>query len=159
MVPILNEKRLYKKDRIYVLYPMKKARKPIRYSEFDFVVKESLVKGIGLGLYTKHHLFKGDTIGYYTGTIITDEDAESPKYIDSKYLLYVCKDWWICGEGKKANYTRYINHSSKPNARLIVSARWKTARFVAIKSIPAGTEIFFDYGRDYWDNVDFAPSI
>ncbi|MCZ8343294.1 MAG: SET domain-containing protein-lysine N-methyltransferase [Leptospira sp.] len=134
-----------------------KKRKRIVYSEKDFIVKPSSVPGIGMGLFTKQTLYKGDTVGFYAGKIITDDEAESPKYIDSKYLLWICKDWWIYGEGKLSNYTRYINHSDKPNAELVTSVRWKTARFRVLKSIPEGSEIFFDYGKDYWDNVDFKP--
>lgn len=134
-----------------------KKRKPVKYSVFDFEIKPSSVPGIGNGLFTKQTLYKGDTVGYYSGRIISDDDAESPRYIDSKYLLYVCKDWWIYGEGRESNYTRYINHSDKPNAQLVTSVRWKTARFEVIKTIPEGEEVFFDYGKDYWDNVDFKP--
>jgi SET domain-containing protein len=132
-------------------------RKAVIYNEKDFIVKPSSVPGIGMGLFTKQTLYKGDTVGYYMGRIITDDDAESPKYIDSKYLLWICKDWWIYGEGKESNYTRYINHSDKPNAELVTSVRWKTARFKVLKTIQEGNEIFFDYGKDYWDNVDFKP--
>jgi len=132
-------------------------RKPVIYSEKDFIVKPSSIPGIGMGLFTKQTLYKGDTVGYYMGRIITDEDAESPKYVDSKYLLWICKDWWIYGEGKESNYTRFINHSEKPNAELVTSVRWKTARFKVLKKINEGEEIFFDYGNDYWDNVDFKP--
>jgi SET domain-containing protein len=135
----------------------KAKRKNIIYSQKDFIIQPSSVPGIGMGLFTKQTLYKGDTVGYYMGRIITDEDAESPKYIDSKYLLWICKDWWIYGEGKDSNYTRYINHSDKPNAELITSVRWKTARFKVMKTIKEGEEIFFDYGKDYWDNVDFKP--
>ncbi|TGN11841.1 SET domain-containing protein [Leptospira ilyithenensis] len=134
-----------------------KKRKQIVYSEKDFEVKPSSVPGIGMGLFTKQTLYKGDTVGYYQGKIITDDDAESPKYVDSKYLLWICKDWWIYGEGKLSNYTRFINHSGKPNAELVTSVRWKTARFKVLKTIPEGKEIFFNYGKDYWDNVDFKP--
>lgn len=134
-----------------------KKRKPVVYTESDFIVKPSSVPNIGMGLFTKQTLYKGDTVGYYMGKIITDEQAESNKYVDSKYLLWICKDWWIYGEGRESNYTRYINHSSKPNAELVTSVRWKTARFKVLKTIPEGSEIFFDYGKDYWDNVDFKP--
>ncbi|MDF3819195.1 SET domain-containing protein-lysine N-methyltransferase [Leptospira sp. 96542] len=134
-----------------------KKRKPVVYKEQDFIVKPSSIPGIGMGLFTKQTLYKGDTVGFYAGKIITDDEAESPKYIDSKYLLWICKDWWIYGEGKLSNYTRYINHSDKPNAELVTSVRWKTARFRVLKTIPEGGEIFFDYGKDYWDNVDFKP--
>ncbi|TGN20180.1 SET domain-containing protein [Leptospira idonii] len=134
-----------------------KKRRPVVYTEADFIVKPSSIPGIGMGLFTKQALYKGDTVGYYTGKIITDDDAESPKYIDSKYLLWICKDWWIYGEGKLSNYTRYINHSDKPNLELVTSVRWKTARFKVLKAIPEGAEVFFNYGKDYWDNVDFKP--
>jgi SET domain-containing protein len=132
-----------------------KSNKPKVYSEENFEVKTSSIPKIGKGLFTKVNLKKGDHIGFYTGKILTDDRANSDKYVESKYLLWICKDWWIYGEGKESNYTRYINHSAKPNAELITSVRWKTARFVALKSIKAGEELFFDYGKDYWDNMDF----
>jgi SET domain-containing protein len=134
-----------------------KTPRPKHYEESDFEVRQSSIPGIGLGLFTKVNLRKGDHIGYYTGKILTDEQANSNRYIESRYLLWVCRDWWIYGEGKEAGYTRYINHSSKPNAELVVSVRWKTARFKALKNIKAGEELFFDYGKDYWDNMDFQP--
>ncbi len=135
----------------------KLGKKPVYYSEEHFEVRESTIPGIGLGLFTKVNLKAGDHIGYYTGKILTDRQAESDRYVGSKYLLWICKDHWIFGEGKEANYTRYINHSSDPNLELVTSVRWKTARFRAIKSIKAGEELFFDYGKDYWDNMDFPP--
>ena len=110
-------------------------RKKTVFTEEDFEIKPSSIQGIGLGLFTKNDIFQGDTIGLYKGKILNDKQAESDKYIDSLYLLWVCKDHWIYGEGKYANYTRYINHSSKPNARLVTSFRWKTARFEAKKKI------------------------
>lgn len=50
-----------------------------------------------------------------------------------------------------------MNHSSKPNVRLVVSVRWKTARFEAIRKIKSGEELFFDYGDEYWINTDIDP--
>jgi SET domain-containing protein len=136
---------------------VRKKSGPIRYSEEHFEVKESKIPGIGVGLFTKVTLKKGDHIGFYTGKILTDDLAESNKYVESRYLLWVCKDHWIFGEGRLSCYTRYINHSSKPNAELVTSVRWKTARFKALKTIKAGEEIFFDYGHEYWDNMEFKP--
>ncbi|WCL48219.1 SET domain-containing protein [Leptospira sp. GIMC2001] len=135
----------------------KKVIKPIIYTESDFEIKKSKIPGIGMGLFPKVNLKKGDHIGFYTGKILDDDQANSDRYVESRYLLWICKDWWIYGEGKQSNYTRYINHSEKPNAELIVSVRWKTARFIAMKAVKAGDELFFDYGKDYWDNMDFKP--
>jgi uncharacterized protein len=134
-----------------------KKHKPVFYSEENFEVKTSSIPKIGKGLFTKVNLKKGDHIGYYMGKILTDDLANSNKYVESRYLLWICKDWWIYGEGRESNFTRFINHSKKPNAELITSVRWKTARFIALKSIKAGEELFFDYGKDYWDNMEFPP--
>jgi SET domain-containing protein len=65
--------------------------------------------------------------------------------------MWVCRTHIILGEGPKANYTRYINHDDTPNAFLVVSSRWKTARFDALRDIKPGEEIFFNYGEDYWE--------
>lgn len=134
-----------------------KIRRPRVFSEKDFEIKESEIPGIGMGLFSKQDLVKGDTIGYYTGRVLDDKSANSARYCESKYLLWICKDHWIYGEGKESNYTRYINHSSKPNVRLVVSTRWKTARFEAMRKIKAGEELFFDYGDEYWIHIDISP--
>jgi SET domain-containing protein len=133
----------------------RKKRKPRKFDETAFEVKKSSIEGIGLGLFAKEKIHKGDTIGYYTGRILTDAQTERKPYVDSHYILWVCKDYNILGEGREANYTRYINHSDRPNARLVVSTRWKTARFEALKKIKPGEEIFFDYGPYFWENADF----
>ncbi|NCN09134.1 MAG: SET domain-containing protein [Leptospira sp.] len=147
------------KEKAKLIAKKKKAKKhkPVFYSEENFEVKTSSIPKIGKGLFTKVNLKKGDHIGYYMGKILTDDLANSNKYVESRYLLWICKDWWIYGEGRESNFTRFINHSKKPNAELITSVRWKTARFIALKSIKAGEELFFDYGKDYWDNMEFPP--
>ncbi|TGK01360.1 SET domain-containing protein [Leptospira langatensis] len=134
-----------------------RVRRPQILTEEDFVIRESNIPGIGMGLFPKETLIKGDTVGFYTGRILDDRLANSAKYCESKYLLWICKDHWIYGEGKESNYTRYINHSTKPNVRLVVSTRWKTARFEAMRKIKAGEELFFDYGDEYWIHLDVSP--
>jgi SET domain-containing protein len=63
----------------------------------------------------------------------------------------VSRNCIIDAVGPKAGYTRYINHSSeRRNAFLVVSTRWKSARFEAIRPIAPGDEIFFDYGELYF---------
>jgi SET domain-containing protein len=133
-------------------------RKPRKLTEEDFEVKKSSIPGIGKGLFTRVDIFKGDTIGYYEGKILTDEQAERPRYANSAYLLYVCKDHYILGEGKQSNYTRYVNHSNKPNIEMINSTRWKTSRFQALKRIKAGEELFLHYGPDYADMLTREPN-
>jgi Proteins containing SET domain len=121
------------------------------HTEADFEIRRSTIKGAGRGLFTKVAIAEGDTIGYYTGEVIDEAEFHNPERPFSAYVLWVCRTHVIIGEGPKANYTRFINHSDEPNAFLIVSSRWKTARFEALREISPGEEIFFDYGEDYWE--------
>lgn len=117
----------------------------------DFDIRASTIEGAGRGLFAKRPIREEDTIGHYTGEIITEEEFHDPERPFSAYVLWVCRTHIILGEGPKANYTRYINHSDQPNAFLVVSSRWKTARFEALRDIAPGEEIFFNYGEDYWE--------
>jgi SET domain-containing protein len=119
--------------------------------EEHFSVQPSTIEKAGMGLFSKVPINKGDTIGHYTGFVISDEEAELEPHCDSHYILWVCRDCNIVGEGPKASYTRFINHAPKPNAEFIVSTRWKKARIAAIKPIKPGEEIFLDYGPYFWD--------
>lgn len=127
------------------------AHKAKKWSENNFEVKTSTIEGAGLGLFAKDVIHLEDTIGYYTGEIITEQELNNTDHFCSAYALWVCRSHIIIGEGPKANYTRFINHSDKPNAFLIVSSRWKSARFEALCRIEPGEEIFFNYGDDYWE--------
>jgi len=129
----------------------KRKRTPTWFTEEDFEVKPSTVPGIGLGLFAVRRMRKGDIIGHYTGVRLTEDQANNEPYIHSRYLVWICKDWYLDAQGEEGNYTKYINHSSKPNAELVTSTRWKTAKIKVLKRIEPGEEIFFDYGDEYWD--------
>jgi hypothetical protein len=122
------------------------------WTQSAFEIRPSTIPGAGRGLFSKVHIALEETIGYYTGKVLDDASFYDPKRPSSDYILYVCRNHIIIGEGPDACYTRYINHSSRaPNAFLIVSTRWKTARFEAVQPIAPGDEIFFNYGDYYWD--------
>jgi VIT1/CCC1 family predicted Fe2+/Mn2+ transporter len=53
---------------------------------------------------------------------------------------------------KKSNYTRFINHSKKPNCKFVVSTRYKTARVEALRNIKIGEELYLDYGPEFFIN-------
>jgi SET domain-containing protein len=122
-----------------------------KWTAADFEIRPSTIEGAGLGLFARHPIHAEDTIGYYTGEVITEKEFYDPNRPFSPYVLWVCRTHIIIGEGPKANYTRYINHSDEPNAFLVVSSRWKSARFEALCEIAPGEEIFFNYGDDYWE--------
>ena len=116
-----------------------------------YTVEESTVPEAGLGLFSKITLKKGDHIGDFTGMVFTEEELDLSPYADSHYILWVCQNCIIVGEGKDSNITRYINHSDSPNAEMVTSTRWKKARFRALKTIRPGQEIFIDYGPEYFE--------
>lgn len=115
-----------------------------------FEIRRSSIKGAGRGLFAKQRILAGHTIGRYTGIVLSERQVNRVPYVDSDYVLWVCKDCYIVGEGPLANHTRYINHHPRPNAQIVTSTRWKKARIEATKTIRPGQEIFIDYGPDYW---------
>ena len=115
------------------------------------VVAESTIQGAGMGLFSKVVIAPGDTVGHYTGIVLTDDEVNSPPYVDSEYVLWVCKDHNIVGEGPMASHARYINHHDDPNCQIVTSTRWKKARIEAVREIQPGEEIFIDYGPYYWE--------
>ncbi|WP_269524862.1 SET domain-containing protein [Coraliomargarita parva] len=121
------------------------------WNEEHFEIRTSTIEGAGRGLFSKVRIEEGDTIGYYTGKIISEDEFHDPERPFSAYILWVCRTHIIDGVGPESNYTRFINHSDAPNAFLIVSSRWKSARFEALGTIEPGEEIFFNYGDDYWE--------
>lgn len=116
-----------------------------------FDIRTSNIVNAGQGLFSKVEIQAGDTIGQYTGIVVSDEAVEEPPYVDSHYIVWVCKDCNIVAEGSLSNHTRYVNHHKEPNARIVTSSRWKKARIEAIKTILPGHEIFVDYGEYYWE--------
>ncbi len=123
---------------------------PRKCTADDFEIRPSTIPGAGLGLFAKVAIELEDTIGFYTGEVITEEELCAGKYSGSHYILWVSSQHIIVGEGDKANYTRYINHSEESNAYLVVSTRWKTARLECVRPIKPGDEIFFSYGEQFW---------
>ena len=130
-------------------------KKKVVHTADSFEIKNS--PGRGKGLFAKVRIGKGETIGYYTGEIMRDWHSTRDPYRSSLYLLWVCKDHWINAVGPKSNYSRYMNHSDTPNAELIVSTRWKTARIESLRSIKPGEEIFYSYGDEYWEAMEVDP--
>ncbi|MCC5833126.1 MAG: SET domain-containing protein-lysine N-methyltransferase [Opitutales bacterium] len=122
----------------------------MQWSAEAFRVGPSTIPGAGKGLFALQRIAVGDTIGYYTGEVVSAGDLNAGRFAKSEYLLYVTRNHILVGEGPKANYTRYINHSEQANAFLVTSTRWKTARFEAIREIHPGDEVFFDYGECFF---------
>jgi SET domain-containing protein len=104
----------------------------------------------GLGLFATEPIKKRTCIVEYKGPWLTTEQADKLEARGSRYLYEINSRWTIDGSSRK-NIGRYANHSCRPNAE---SHRLNGKVVLrAIKTINAGDEITYNYGRDYFLNV------
>lgn len=100
----------------------------------------------GLGLFVIEPIKKGSFIIEYTGPLLTDEQAQKKQ---GKYLFALGKTWTIDGNNP-SNLARYINHACiKTNCEPIQYA--KRIKFRATRNIKVGEELFYNYGKEYFE--------
>jgi SET domain-containing protein len=123
--------------------------------EKQLVVRRSTIPNSGKGLFTKKLIPKGARVVEYKGKItawkdVKDEDGKNG------YIFYVNRNHVINALPVKTALARYAN-----DARGLVKIKglnnncdYVTEGVKAFietkKEIPAGSEIFVDYGKDYW---------
>jgi len=99
----------------------------------------------GLGLFTLRDIPSGKRIIEYTGTIITNEEADER---GGKYLFELDEKYAVDGHSR-SNKARYINHSCGPNAEGLTTG--KRIWIWALRNIKAGEELTINYGKEYLD--------
>jgi SET domain-containing protein len=104
----------------------------------------------GLGAFAVQDIPKGTKIIEYAGERINNAEADR-RYEDDKMkehhtFLFILSTRTCVDAAYEGNEARFINHSCDPNAETSVdrSRIWISA----IKRIPAGTEITYDYMYD-----------
>ena len=118
-------------------------------------IKESTLPNAGKGLFTSKDIPKGTRIIEYTGKRTTWKDVQDDDGRNG-YIFYINKNHVIDARPSKRAYARYAN-----DARGLVRVKGllNNSDYVvdglkcyieSKKDIPAGSEIFVDYGRDYW---------
>jgi SET domain-containing protein len=123
--------------------------------EKSLFVKKSSIPNSGKGLFTKKAIAKGTRIIEYKGKKSTWKDVKDE---DGKngYIFYVNRNHVINALPVKNALARYAN-----DARGLVKLKGVTNNCDYVtdgltpyieskKDIPAGAEIFVDYGKDYW---------
>lgn len=118
-------------------------------------VKTSTIPNAGKGLFTKKFIPKGTKIVEYKGRRTTWKEVEDE---DGKngYIFFINRKTVIDALPWKSALARYANDARglvkikglTNNADYIVDGT--RAYIEAKKDIPAGSEIFVDYGKDYW---------
>ncbi|XP_051869513.1 histone-lysine N-methyltransferase NSD2 [Pristis pectinata] len=108
--------------------------------------------GRGWGLLAKYNIKKGDFVNEYVGEVIDEEECYARiKYaqehdITNFYMLTLDKDR-IIDAGPKGNYSRFMNHSCKPNCetqKWTVNGDTRVGLF-ALCDIAVGSELTFNY--------------
>ncbi len=99
----------------------------------------------GLGLFAMEPIPKGKKIVEYVGRVLTGEPEDATNGL---YIFNINKKVDVDG-APRWNIARYINHSCRPNAE---SDTYKTHVWIkSTKNIMLGEEIFYDYGKEYFD--------
>lgn len=109
----------------------------------DLAVKRGIN---GLGLFAKKEIKKGDCVIEYVGEIISGAEANRR---GGRYLFETSKNRHIDGT-TRTNTARYINHSCRPNCEA-ETIGGRVFIFAKRKILP-GEELFYDYGKDYWQS-------
>jgi hypothetical protein len=123
-----------------------------------FEVKPSQIEGAGNGLYTIYPITMDDPhVMYYTGVTLSKEQLDSI-YGDevAPYALQLHADAYIDAmDANKSNLARYINDPLNSrfhaNVKFVPVGAKNTVKIVATEYIPAGSELFVKYGREYWN--------
>jgi SET domain-containing protein len=126
--------------------------------EKNLIIKRSLLKNAGKGLFTKKDIRKGERIVEYKGRIRTWKEIKSEDEFNG-YVFYINRDHVIDAKKTSRARARYANDAkglSKVNG-IRNNCKYEQdglkVYITAIKDIPAGSEILVGYGKEYWDIV------
>lgn len=126
--------------------------------EKQLFVKKSTLPGAGKGLFTKKFIPKGTRIVEYKGKTRTWKEVQADED-ENPYIYYVKRSFVIDALNDKKALARYANDATglqrvkdiKNNAEY---AEDGVRVFIeASKDIPANSEIFVSYGKEYWQVI------
>ena len=107
----------------------------------------------GLGAFARQDIPRGTRIIEYTGEKISYAESDR-RYPDERgephhTFLFTLNSKWIIDAAFEGNDARFINHSCDPNCDAYIERGhiW----IEAIKHIPAGAELSYDYQYEYLD--------
>ena len=122
------------------------------------------IQGAGMGLYLMEDVSKNTWIARYSGDPLTKMECDKRRH--SQYRMQVHKNLFLDAEDECHFEGRYINDAkgSKFRANTRFTSNYVTntcsttgytwVRIYATRKIRAGEEIFINYGKDFWDNLE-----
>ena len=126
--------------------------------EKHLVIKRSTLKGAGKGLFTTKDIPRGTKIVEYKGKITTWKEVDDRKGLNA-YIYYVTRDHVIDARTTKEALARYANDAK---GLLRVDGITNNCTYIiegvkvyikAMRHIPAGSELYVGYGKEYWDII------
>jgi SET domain-containing protein len=112
------------------------------------IVKKSTLHGTGV--FAARDIPAGTRILEYGGKRITPEEADAlhPVNPDDPFhtFFFSLSSGKVIDGGNRGNDARWINHSCGPNCEAQEGNGGKRVYIVALQDIPAGQELFYDYG-------------
>jgi uncharacterized protein len=126
--------------------------------EKKLVVKDSTLPDAGKGLYTREFIPKGTRIVEYKGRITSWKEVDDNDG-NNGYIYFVKRHHVIDASSHPSALARYANDASGLQR---VKGLTNNAEYVedglkvyiqASRNIPAGEEIFVEYGKEYWDAI------
>ena len=115
---------------------------------------------VGFGVFAEKKIPPCTYIGEYTGVV---QERKSNQLKEKKhclrYTLWEGKKNFTIDAEEKGNFTRFINHSSKPNLGL-QAIYWRGIPrmiLIALREIDAGNQLTVDYGPIFWKHHSQTP--
>ena len=123
--------------------------------EKQLYVKRSTLSGAGKGLFTKKLIPKDTRIVEYKGKLVRWKDVKDDD--ENGYLYYINRNHVINAWPALKALARYANdakgiiRAKGIGNNCVYMSEGLHAYIESVKVIPAGSEIFVDYGKEYWD--------
>lgn len=122
---------------------------------------------VGYGTFADALIQEDDIVGEYTGKIIRQHIVFAMRPEETVYLMplqacyadYYCLTSLYINAKQIGNFTRFINHSDKPNViskQVYDGSMWHMI-LVASQNILQDKQLFIDYGTGYWEARGIKP--
>ncbi len=112
-------------------------------------------EALGYGVFTNRPIARHAFFGEYTGLVCKQRWFKKIKNyycFDYTFISGTHNSPYLIDGDRQGNLIRYINHSDRPNLETssIFYDGLMHIILYAIKDIPAGTQLSYDYGEEYW---------
>lgn len=124
-------------------------------THWDLKVGKSGIPNAGQGLFTNQDISQNTLIGYYEGLVTRDNKKLS------LYSFEISPRYFIDAQAFPRCYLAMVNDARNSDFQYNCEFRMENHRDVkkrkialySIKDINKGSELFANYGDDYWNNI------